>query len=261
LGYHYWIMLRRLAIVAGISLIVTVILVARYDKMHDGGGKGYDIKCEQSSQPPFTVSSLVCEIDHSQDAKKSKPNPPWWHEFFAWPEGITALLIMLTLGAIIWQAWETRRAATASRDAVTVMQAQIDQTADVRWDIKGYPVNEICRIQAFVVNLSDRPMTIINAQVAIQGEPAKSIPRNTIIDSSAPYSMNFEIPMGAFQLWEFVPTVKWSIIHEDRITRKPVPRSLTGELHFWKRSNGQWGASFDPSSGHEPDQKNNEQPN
>jgi len=154
---------------------------------------------------------------------------------------------------------ETRKSATASRDAVTVMRAGFDQTADVRWGIKGYPVNGICRIQASVVNLSDRPMTITNARVAIQEEPAKSIPENTIIDSSAPYPMNFEIPMGALQFWEFVPTARWSITHEHRITRTPVPRSLTGELHFWRGSNGQLGASFDPSGEH--DQKNNEQPN
>jgi hypothetical protein len=176
---------------------------------------------------------------------------PVWAKFVAWPEGVGAWAVILTMFVIAWQSMETHT-------TVTVMQAQSNQTADVRWGIKGYPIHEICRIQALVVNLSDQPMTIIDAQVTIQGEPAKSIPRNTIIDSSAPYPMIFEIPMGAIELWEFVPTVSWSITHEHRITKKPIPRRLAGELHFWKvKSNGQLGVSFDPISGYEPNQKNN----
>jgi hypothetical protein len=116
-------MLKRLAILAGVTLIGTVILVARYDKMHGAGGEGYNVKCEQYGQPPFTSGTLMCEIDHGQNTEKGKPNPPWWHEFFAWPEGITALLIMFTLGAIIWQAWETRKAAEAAGRNIEVFIA------------------------------------------------------------------------------------------------------------------------------------------
>jgi hypothetical protein len=111
-------MLKWLTIIGSVVLIGTVILVARNDKFHDTEGKGYDIKCTESSGPPVTAGTLICTAEHSQKAKSGQYDPLWWHIFFAWPEGITALLLMLTLGAITWQAWETRKAAKATRAAV-----------------------------------------------------------------------------------------------------------------------------------------------
>ncbi len=55
---------------------------------------------------------------HSSNDVKSEP--PCWHKLLSWPEGITAWLLMLTLGGIIWQAWETRRSAEASALAAKV---------------------------------------------------------------------------------------------------------------------------------------------
>lgn len=49
---------------------------------------------------------------HNENARAQNPNG--WHKFIAWPEGITTWAIMLTLGAIAWQAWETRKAARAA---------------------------------------------------------------------------------------------------------------------------------------------------
>ena len=119
-------MLKRLAIFAATALIVTVVLVARYDKMYDARGEGYDVQCKQSSQPAAAVATLACTVDHRQNTDQRKSNPPWWHEFFTWPEGITALLIMLTLGAIIWQAWETRVSARATEKAAEASLKQAD---------------------------------------------------------------------------------------------------------------------------------------
>jgi len=41
-----------------------------------------------------------------------------FYEFIRWPEGITALAIILTLGAVAWQSDETRKAAKAAQIAV-----------------------------------------------------------------------------------------------------------------------------------------------
>jgi hypothetical protein len=38
-------MLKRVAILAGISLIAAVILMALFDKDYDTSSKGYDAKC------------------------------------------------------------------------------------------------------------------------------------------------------------------------------------------------------------------------
>jgi hypothetical protein len=107
-------MLRWLMMIGSPILILTVVLVARYDKMHDTEGKGYDIKCTQSSDPSATVGTLICTAEHGQQTKSGEYNPVWWHIFFAWPEGITALLLLLTLAAITWQGWQTKKAADAA---------------------------------------------------------------------------------------------------------------------------------------------------
>jgi hypothetical protein len=99
--YLFFIMLRWLTIFGSVLLVGAVILVVRYDEIHNTEGKGYDIKCTQSSDPSATMGSLICTADHSQKAKSGESDSPWWHVFFTWPEGITALLITLTLGAII----------------------------------------------------------------------------------------------------------------------------------------------------------------
>lgn len=45
------------------------------------------------------------------------------YEFVRWPEGITALAIILTLGAIVWQSDETRRSAKAMEQSVMAYAA------------------------------------------------------------------------------------------------------------------------------------------
>jgi hypothetical protein len=38
-----------------------------------------------------------------------------WRDLLKWPEGITTWAIILTLGAIVWQSYETRRATNSQR--------------------------------------------------------------------------------------------------------------------------------------------------
>jgi hypothetical protein len=109
---------------AGVTLLVTVILVVRYDKNFDTGSVGYSVECQQSSQPPSAAASLACKIYSTHEADQDKSNPPWWYKLLAWPEGITAWLLILTLGAIVWQAWETRKAAIASEVAAAASLKQ-----------------------------------------------------------------------------------------------------------------------------------------
>jgi hypothetical protein len=47
-------------------------------------------------------------------AAYANDGPHGWLKFVTWPEGITAWAIIFTLGAIVWQAVETRRTAQAA---------------------------------------------------------------------------------------------------------------------------------------------------
>lgn len=117
-------MLKRLLIPAGAVLIVAVIFVAGYCQDRDTSSEGYDIKCVQSSEPASTLPTLTCVINPKQNAKQGKSSPPWWHKLLTWPEGITAWLLLLTLGAIAWQAWATQEAARATKASVIEMHKQ-----------------------------------------------------------------------------------------------------------------------------------------
>jgi hypothetical protein len=107
-------MLKRLAILGGGALIVAVILVGVYYQQRNAVGEGYDIKCVQPSEPTSATNSLACKIYPSNNAEQGNASPPWWDKLLAWPEGITAWLLMLTLGAVCWQSWEMRKSAKAS---------------------------------------------------------------------------------------------------------------------------------------------------
>jgi hypothetical protein len=147
-------MLKWLTLIGSTILIVAVILVARYDKLHDTEGKGYDIKCTQSSEPSATTGSLICTAGHSQKAKSGEHDPPWWHVFFTWPEGITALLITLTLGAIVWQAMETRKAAVATMKYVKLQEGQLRQWVNTtdKWELRSQ--DDLRRIEEVEITIS-----------------------------------------------------------------------------------------------------------
>ncbi len=106
----------------GLVLIVAIILVARFDKDYNSPSNGYDVKCVQPSDPSMAATSLACTIKPIQNTDQSEAKPPWWHKLIAWPEGITAWLLMLTLGAIGWQSWETRKAAENAGMALVFQQ-------------------------------------------------------------------------------------------------------------------------------------------
>jgi len=121
---------KRLAILGGSILIVATILVAVYYQQRNAVGQGYDIKCAQPSELPSAAASLTCKIYQGQNAEQSHSGLHWWNVLIAWPEGITAWLLLLTLAAIVWQAWETRKAADAALESAKAAVAQIKAMKD-----------------------------------------------------------------------------------------------------------------------------------
>jgi hypothetical protein len=134
LGYNLRIMKKYLWIPCALVVVAAVVLMARYDKNDDTGSHSYDIKCVQSSKPSPTAASLLCTIDPKQNADQGQASPQWWHKLVAWPNGITAWLLMLTLGAIVWQAWETRKAAKAGADSANAAYGSVT-FAEAQWQL------------------------------------------------------------------------------------------------------------------------------
>lgn len=68
----------------------------------------------QSDEPSVSITNNATSRYYEHD---NEDKPQGWYKFVAWPEGITAWAIMLTLAAIVWQAIETRRSVEAAANA------------------------------------------------------------------------------------------------------------------------------------------------
>lgn len=124
-------MWKRLAILGVAVLLVATIAVAVYYQQSHAISEGYDIKCTQPSAPASAPHELACKVQPGQDAEQGHPSRYWWYVLLAWPEGITAWLLLLTLGAIVWQAWETRKSAESAEKQITLQSAALRQWVNV----------------------------------------------------------------------------------------------------------------------------------
>jgi hypothetical protein len=129
-------MQKRLTLFVGLILIIAIVLVARFDKDYGTPVHSYDIKCVQPGDPSSSPASLSCALNPIQNANRNEFKPPWWHKLVTWPEGVTAWLILLTLGAITWQAWETRKAAEATAQGVDLGRQEFIATFRPRIHIR-----------------------------------------------------------------------------------------------------------------------------
>jgi hypothetical protein len=190
-------MLKRLAIFGAAALIVAVVLVARYD----AGGKSYDVQCKQSGQPASALGTFACTIEPHQNAEQREYNPLWWHEFFAWPEGITASLVMFTLIAITWQAWETRKAAEAASMQASHLAASerawiIVDPGNISDDFEPDPSTlQMMEIRPLVRNCGKTMARIIRGSIRAHAIASKSnLPPNP--DYKRRIDFNIQVPSG-----------------------------------------------------------------
>jgi hypothetical protein len=111
LGYNYGIMLKYLA---GLVLILGMAaFVARQDE------RAAEQHAQKAAQHHETTSAAKSDEQHSDsDISKTEWDTPSWYGFFRWPNGSTALAILLTLMAIAEQTKQTTRAAKGTEDAV-----------------------------------------------------------------------------------------------------------------------------------------------
>jgi hypothetical protein len=125
-------MLKRLAVVV-VYLSLTVTANAGQQKT-----PAADHERDANQLPPI-VSNQTNNPVASQQGSKAEDKPQGWHKLVAWPDGITTWAILFTLGAIIWQSSETRRAASAAH-----LQSQI-ATDTAKRQLRAYLcIDEAC---------------------------------------------------------------------------------------------------------------------
>jgi hypothetical protein len=263
LGYNWRIMWKRLAILGGGALIVAVILMAVYYQQRNAVGEGYNIKCVQPSQPPSAAASLTCKIYPSQDTDDGKPKPPWWNVLLAWPEGITAWLLLLTLSAIVWQAWETRRAAKATEKSVDLNAAAnsqwiklklLDMYSEVEKGEPDPPSSITLRCRLAILNPSTQPLTLHKVKVDIARDEAWDACEFDFYEVVPPGEdgeiVIVPIYLGAEETAEYLKSgVEYSIAIHALFTGVNGRESSQswGDLIYFRKGQVEWNASIGKS--------------
>ena len=106
-----------------VFILLVIVLAPIFVSAQNQPASGQNQQNAQQAQPSATASTDTRGIN---DAQNGTENPKWWHKFIALPEGIATWALMLTLGAIVWQAFETRRSVNAALLNVDVMKKQLD---------------------------------------------------------------------------------------------------------------------------------------
>jgi hypothetical protein len=160
-------MWKRLAILGGAIVIIAAIFVAVYYQQRHAIGEGYDIKCKQPSVPASASAELACKVQPSQNAEQGHSSWHWWYVLIAWPEGITAWLLMLTLGAIVWQAWETRKAAKAGAESANAAYGSLN-FAEAQFELMKEERRARISIKAVGIQVQDPDSEFWNLATSIE---------------------------------------------------------------------------------------------
>ena len=64
----------------------------------------------------------MCTVHSGHNTEQGNSSSHWWNVLFAWPEGITAWLLLGTLGAILWQSFATAESAKAALLQIQMMK-------------------------------------------------------------------------------------------------------------------------------------------
>ena len=123
MGYNLRIMLKRLALkywplALLFVLIVTVLCMSRYAENRKAENQEY----AQSCSPKAPISPP--DADKGTKPTNKPKYSPSWVDTFAWPEGVTAWALFLTLLVIAWQSVETHAAAEATAAGVESAKQQ-----------------------------------------------------------------------------------------------------------------------------------------
>jgi hypothetical protein len=95
------------------ALFVALIGMSYYTYQADQAEENNAAKICQSVIPPVSA-------DHSSQNGNNSHNSPYWVNFFRWPDGITAIAIVCTLLAIVWQSGEMRRSVSAAQKSIVL---------------------------------------------------------------------------------------------------------------------------------------------
>src|SRR5271166_4005978 len=116
-------MKTRIMVVFAAVILAPIFVTAQ--NQPSGAQKGQDA---QQSNPSAPIS---VDCNCATQTEGGKNNPQGWHKLVTWPEGIATWALMFTLGAIIWQSCETRRAAGAANKSIHLQEVALRQWVNI----------------------------------------------------------------------------------------------------------------------------------
>lgn len=244
----YWKYLLTVAVIWGCAIYVSL----QYKKATD--------KCENKSKQ-FDTGAVYPAIHDSQSKECQKETEaafPHWYRIFSWPEGITALAILLTLLAIAEQTMETSKAAQSA-----LLNAQAVINAERPW-ILVVVKNVIGPMGHFTVHARNKgraPAIIIGAYIGCAlvkdiselPEKASYFPGSTmkdrIIPPGAAVRTNW-FDTGHIRKWlkKDIPPVMWQgqVFVFGKIMYRNLANPNSGEVHETR-----WISLYQPPVGDE----------
>jgi hypothetical protein len=94
-------------------------------------------KSGQKTQEANPAVPISVNCNCTSQAADSKDKPQGWHKFVTWPEGIATWALIFTLGAIVWQAIETRRSVkTSLRPKLVIRGIAVSDEGENGWFVE-----------------------------------------------------------------------------------------------------------------------------
>ena len=226
-------------VIGGGAIGGTIVFVA--NQQHRAAEK-YEAEREKRCTSSFRLDP------EKQDACKHERDIPgnylpWGYVLVAWPEGITAWLLILTLGAIVWQSWETRKAAEAANRGIEISKTK----GRAKLLLSPQPLNP----KVGIIPEAKLVVTNVGESNALVGEAIAGLhlsdPHTLIGDGSGYYDMKV-----GYRLLEskefFEEIVYWPTHGLDRYSQDVIDDKVVVHLHgsirFRDTFDDGWGVNF-----------------
>jgi len=116
-------MLKRLVVLAEVLLAIAGVAGAIVLVTYEGqkARVEYQRDCYEHSTPVLAGNHEKNKTGNNE-CEDAKEYMPWWYVLVAWPDGIGAWAVIVTVIVIGWQSYETRKAAETARSAVRLQE-------------------------------------------------------------------------------------------------------------------------------------------
>lgn len=241
------VLLLGLAVLAGTH---------QQDPRHDQERAAEPASGAATAAPDSPLNQPQTKQERPQDRSKMEG----FYEFIKWPEGIEVLAIILTLGAIVWQSDETRKAAKATEKSVDLSAAAnsqwvklklLDMYSEVEKGEPDPPSSITLRCRLAILNPSVQPLTLHRVKVDIARDDAWDSCEFDF-DEVVPPGEDGEIAivpihLGAEETAEYLKSgVEYSIAIHALFTGVNGRQSSQswGDLIYFRKGQVEWNASI-----------------